>query len=147
MARRSLLLFVLVALAPAQSRAAGDREFMAKLVARTFFRGLLSGNIEGVLPVCDRRVNLDGQWVTGAEALGTHLRTAAKRARDLGIRLRQVQVMSYREAVRRFGPPPARLRGAVGPGRMVALARFQTLGAVAVLRRVGPFWKVAALTD
>ncbi len=145
-ARAVLLALSLLALSP-PAAAQGDREFMAKLVARTFFRGLLSGNVEGVLPVCDKRVNLDGEWVKGTDALLARLKAVAARARELGVQLRRVEVMSYREAVKRFGPAPARLKGALGPGRMVALARFRSLGAVAVLRRIGPFWKIVAVTD
>lgn len=132
--------------APASAQT-GDREFMARLVARTFFRGLIAGGTASIVPLCARRLNLEGQWVSGREAIGERLKAMARRAREQGLQLRRIEVISYREAVRRFGPPPERLRGAVGPGRMVALARLNRLGAVAVLQRAGAFWKVAALTD
>jgi hypothetical protein len=71
----------------------------------------------------------------------------AVHAREHGVKLKRVTILSHGQVVRRFGPPPARLRGASGPGRLVALARFNTAGAVAVLGRVGAFWKVVAVTD
>lgn len=140
-----LVALVLVVAGPAA--ADNDREFMAQLVARTFFRSVLEGGGESVLPLCAPRVNLDGEWVKGREALTPRLRQMGQRAREQGLQLRKVVVVSYREAVRRYGPPPARLRGAVGPGKLVALARFNLRGAVAILGRVGAFWKVVAVTD
>jgi len=150
---RSLLLLAVLAvlsvsvLAPPRPAAAGDREFMAKLVAQTFFRALLEGTVETALPLCSKRVNLDGTWVEVPGVLERRLRAMSVHAREQGVRLTRVTVLPHGVVVRRFGPPPARLRGATGPGRLVALARFNTAGAVAVLRRTGAFWKVVAVTD
>jgi len=146
MGRTLLASLLLLAAVPARAEQ-GDRVFMAQLVGRTFFRGLLAGNVESLLPLCAEQVSLDGEVVKGREALLPRLKAMATRARELGIQLRRVEVLSYQEVVRRFGPPPERLRRSVGPGQLVVLARFSSLGAVAVLRRVGPFWKITAISD
>lgn len=146
MGRTLVASLLLLAAVPARAQQ-GDREFMAQLVARTFFRGLLDNNVEALLPLCAEQVSLDGEAVKGRDALRPRLQAMATRARELGIQLRRVEVLSYQEVVRRFGPPPERLRRAVGPGQLVALARFSSLGAVAVLRRAGAFWKISAISD
>jgi hypothetical protein len=129
--------------------AQGDKErvFMPELVARTLFRGLLEGTPAVVMPLCAEKVNLDGEWVSDKQELGRRFAAISRRAREQGLQLRQITVLSYAEAVRRFGPPPARLRDVARPGTQIALARLSALGAVVILRRVGPFWKVAGLTD
>ena len=146
MSRPLTATLLLLAVVPARAEP-GDREFMAQLVSRTFFRGLLANNVESLLPLCAEQVSLDGEVVKGREALRPRLQAMATRARELGIQLRRVEVLSYGEVVRRFGPPPERLRRSAGPGQLVALARFSSLGAVAVLRRVGAFWKISAISD
>ena len=138
---------VALCMQPSRVTADGDREFMAKLVAQTFFRGLLEGSILSVVPLCAKRVNLDGHWVQDHKELEKRLRTIGIHAREHGVKLRRVVILDYGTVTRRFGRPPARLRGAAGPGKLIALVRFNTVGAVAVLGRVGAFWKVVALTD
>lgn len=120
--------------------------YLAELVARSFFRGLLEGGPEALLPLCAPEVNLDGERVGGA-ALAERLRELATRARSKGLRLRKLQVLSAEEAIRRFGRAPERLRGAVIPGRAVVLARLNHAGVVAVLARGPGYWRVIALTD
>jgi hypothetical protein len=131
--------------------AQGDKEkervFMPELVARTLFRGLLEGTPAVVMPLCADKVSLDGEWVSDKQELQQRFTAMGRRAREQGLRLRQITVLSYTEAVRRFGPPPARLKDVARPGTQIALARLSALGAVVILRRVGPFWKVAGLTD
>jgi hypothetical protein len=124
-----------------------SRDFMVKLVSRGFFRALIEGETETLLPLCAERVNLDGQVVRSREALKKRFQQMSRRARRLGIRLKKIQVISYAEAVERFGAPPRRLQSEVRPNTMVALARFNSRGAVAVLKRSGTFWRVVALTD
>lgn len=141
-------MLLLLLLLPAGPAAAGeDDAFMARLVARSFFRGLVEGDLPTLAPLCARRVNFDGQVVKGAAAIRRRLEALVTRARERGLRLKKVQLLTYREAVRRFGPPPARIAVTPGRGTMVALAAFQRGGAVAVLGRVGRFWRVLALTD
>jgi hypothetical protein len=120
--------------------------YLAELVARSFFRGLLEGQVDTLLPLCAAEVNLDGERLRGA-ALATRLRELSARARQKGLRLRKLVVLSAEEALRRYGKPPARLRGSVTPGRAVALARFNHAGAAAILARGPGFWRVIALTD
>lgn len=129
------------------SHAQPNRDFMVKLVSRSFFRALLEGEMEAVLPLCAERVNLDGQLIRSKEALKKRFTQISRRTRQLGIRLRKIQVISYAEAVERFGAPPQRLKPEVRPGTMVALARFNSRGAVAILKRSGTFWKIVALSD
>lgn len=134
----------LVTAAPAL---AGDVDFMATLVARSFFQGLLTGQPSAIFPLCGKQVSFDGEIIKKPGALKKKLRELNSRARRRGLKLEKLLVIPYREAVRRYGPPPARLRGSVGRGKVVALARFNHLGAVAILQRRGPFWKVIAITD
>jgi len=131
--------------APAASAAPRDA-YLAELVARSFFRGLLEGQTETLLPLCAPEVNLDGVRVAGA-ALGERLRALSLRARQKALRLRKLVVLSSEEAIRRYGKPPERLRGSVLPGRAVVLARLNQAGVVAVLARGPGYWRVIALTD
>ena len=141
----SLVLCLSLCLFP--TRAGAEVDFMAKLVARSFFQTLLSGEITAVLPLCAKEVSFDGQRVSGVDAISARLRSINKRARQHGLRLVRLKLLSWTEAVKRYGPPPARL-GLRGRGRrVVALARFNTLGAAAILERAGPLWKVTAITD
>jgi hypothetical protein len=130
-----------------RSSAAGDDAFMARLVARSFFGGIIGGEVGSVLPLCGSRFSFDGDMATDVKQIRQRLGRVNARARQLGLQLRKVIVLGYREAVERYGPPPARLRNVLRPGCMVALARFNMRGAVAVLERQGAFWKVVALTD
>ncbi len=127
-------------LLPAAAHAAGP-DFTAELVARTFFRGLLEGRPGTVLPLCGSEVNLDGRRLRDRAELQQALEALSARARQRGLRLRLLVLLDAREAVRR------RIRGSFGPDRLVALARFSQLGAVALLRREDGFWRVTALTD
>jgi hypothetical protein len=141
----ALPVLLVFSLCPAQSNAEVD--FMAKLVARSFFQTLLSGEITSLLPLCAKEVNFDGRRVKGVAPISVRLRAMNKRARQHGLRLTRLTLLTWTEAVKRYGPPPARL-GLRGRGRrVVALARFNTLGAAAILERVGPLWKVTAITD
>lgn len=143
-----LLVWLLLLTSSAPIHADNDREFMAQLVARTFFHALLDGaDAKAALPLCAARVNLDGLWVENREELARHLERMSLRARQHGLRLKKIVILSHAEAVRRYGPPPDRLRGAAGPTRLVALARFNVQGAVAILGRTGAFWKIVAITD
>jgi hypothetical protein len=131
----------------ATGSAAGLEDNVAELVARGFFHALLEGQPGSALPLCADEVNFDGLKLRGPDALRKQLAAMSARARSLGLRLTRVVLMAAPEAVKRFGPPPARLARAVGPGSMIALARLSTGGAVAVLRKQGGFWRVTALTD
>jgi hypothetical protein len=138
-----LALLLATMVVPARADAA---DYMAELVARTFFRGLLEGQPAPLAALCAREVNFDGVRLRGA-AIGERLRELAARARRKQLRLRKLEVISVAAALERYGKPPARLRRELVPGRAVALARFNVLGAAAVLARVGGFWRVIALTD
>jgi hypothetical protein len=139
------LLLGVEALAVAAPAAPRDA-YLAELVARSFFRGLLESGSGSLLPLCAPEVNLDGERLRG-EALTARLRELSSRARSQGLRLRKLQVLSAEEAIRRHGKPPDRLRGVVLPGRAVVLARLNHGGVVAVLARGPGFWRVIALTD
>jgi len=144
-----LLCAALAAAIPASevavARRGGDR-FMAELVARSFFRALLAGDVKALLPLCAKRVNLDGRWVEQPR-LSAELLRLTERARSTALKLRRVKLVSYAEMVKRHGPPPKRLAGAVSRRDMIALARFNRLGALAVLTKQGRFWRVAMLSD
>lgn len=138
---------VIAALIWLPTRGAAETDFMATLVTRSFFRGLLEGEVATVLPLCADRMSFDGQQVHGKQKIEQQLKQINQRARSHAIHLRRIQVLTYSEAIRRYGPPPARLKDSIRPGCLLALARFNTLGAVAVLKRNGPFWRVIAITD
>jgi hypothetical protein len=146
---RRLFLAVLLAsgLGSRPAPAAGpSRDFMAELVARGFFRAIVDGEVPAALPLCGAEVNFDGTRARGA-AIERQLRQMAQRARARHLQLVKVVVLPAEEAVRRFGPPPTRMKGVAAAGRTVALARFNVLGAVAVLARQDGLWRVIALTD
>jgi hypothetical protein len=140
----TVLALLLLAIGPGRVRAA---DFTAEMVARTFFHGLLEGRPEAALQLCAAEVNLDGQRVRDRGELQRALGAISTRARSRSLSLRQLLLLEPGEALRRYGPPPRRLGDALRPGRLVALARFGSLGAAAVLRREGGFWRVTALTD
>lgn len=141
-------LLVSTVLLPALTASADkDDRFMARLVARSFFRALQDEEVPALLPLCASRVSFDGRWVSGTEALRTALASLAARAKEQRLRLRQVEVLTYAEAVKRFGPPPARLKDAIRPGQMIALGAFQRGGLVAALAKSGPFYRITALSD
>ena len=150
---RALLSSLLVLLAPSAAIAApptpgaASTDFMAELVARGFFRAVLERDVPAALPLCADEVSFDGQRVRGKANLERQLLQLAQRARSRGLQLLKVVVLTPREAVRRYGPPPARMRRSLPSGSMVALARFNHLGAVVVLGRQGGFWRVTGLTD
>ena len=141
------LALLLLTQLPAVAAPAAVTDFTAELVARSFLRSLLDGRPAGALPLCGAEVNLDGRKLRDRTELQQALETVSSRARRRGLRLRQLLILDGAEAVRRFGQPPRRLRGSVGPGSLVALARLSQLGAAVVLRREGGFWRVTALTD
>jgi hypothetical protein len=144
---RTLIVALVIALCPALASAAEPKgDFMAELVARGFFRAIVDGEVASALPLCGSEVNFDGVRARGA-AIERQLRQMATRARAHNLQLVKIVVLSAQEAVQRFGPPPARIKGAVAAGRTVALARFNVLGAVAVLAKQNGLWRVIALTD
>lgn len=139
------LLVGLLAASPVRAQARVD--FMADLVARGFFRGLVAGKLGALEPLCSRQVNFDGRLVKGQARVKKKLQALIVRAKRHQLKLRRIVLMPYEDAVKRFGPPPARLKQSVGRGKVVALAAFGRGGAVAVLGREGRFWRVVALTD
>ena len=143
----TLSALVLLLASPFASAQAKKVDFMADLVARGFFRGLVGGQAASLEPLCSKRVSFDGRWVSGGKALSRELKKLVRRARRQQLKLRRIVLLPYDEAVKRFGPPPARLKGAGGRGRVVALAAFQRGGAAIILAREGRFWRVVALTD
>ncbi len=122
-------------------------DFMADLVARGFFRALVKGDAAALMPLCSEQVSFDGRLVRGKKGLAAALGALTRRARIHKLKLRKVVLMPYAEAVKRFGPPPVRLRGAAKAGRVVALGAFERGGAALILAREGRFWRVVALTD
>jgi hypothetical protein len=142
-----LLAALLVLLAPGAVGAPPSADFMAELVARSFFRAVLERDVAAALPLCADEVSFDGRRVRGKAELEKQLLQLAQRARARGLQLIKIVVLMAPEAVRRYGPPPARMRRSLPSGAMVALARFNHLGAVAVLQRQGGFWRVTALSD
>lgn len=123
------------------------RHFLAELVATSFFRGLVDGRLAAIAPLCARRVSFDGRWIEGRLAQERQLQQVIQRARRTGLKLRGVWVLTQDEMVARFGAAPARLQAALRPGDLIALARFDRLGAVAALRREGRFYRVHLLSD
>lgn len=133
--------------AASQPRARDSDRFMALLVARSFFRALLSGNVDAALPLCARRVSFEGAQVQGTKQLRARLLKMAGRARAGGLKLKKVELLHLERMVERFGPPPARLKRSISPRDLIALARFNKQGALAVLRRDGRFWRISVLSD
>ena len=124
----------------------GDRVFLAELVAQSFFRGLLDGRLKAIMPLCAKRVRFEGRWVERA-ALRHELSILISRAHRHALKLRALVILDLAEMIRRFGPPPKRLRIALRRGDLIALARFNHLGVVAALRREGDFYRIHLLTD
>lgn len=138
----SLLFFSLSANAFAE-----NDDFMAQLVGQSFFRALFAGSLESLTPLCASSINFDGQIISGKEAIDRRLQQLIKQVRNNRLQLKKITILSYKEMIQRFGPPPIRLRSSIGPGRIIALGKFNTLGAIAVLKRQGHFWRVIALSD
>jgi hypothetical protein len=120
---------------------------MAQLVAKSFFRSLLAGDRDALRPLCAPAVSFDGETIRGEAAIARKLDELSARARRRKLQLRRVMLLDAATMKRHYGPPPARIKSAVRAGTMIALARFDQLGAVAVLARRGRFWRVVALTD
>lgn len=148
MSRRLTVWLALASLLiPAGLAAAPQPDFMAQLVARSFFRGVVEGEVAVLAPLCANQVNFDGTLIKGTKAVRQQLAAMIKRARRQGLKLHKLLLLSYKEAVRQFGPPPARIARFIGPRDLIAVAAFQRSGAVAVLTRNGSFWRITALTD
>lgn len=145
--RGRVALLLAVFAVPRPEAAAEPADVTAELVARSFFGGLLSGQTASLVPLCAREVSFDGEWVRDETALRAKLEQMSTRARQRGLRLKLVQVMPVDEAVRRYGPPPRRLRPSLARASRVALARFNVRGAVALLRLESGFWRLIAITD
>lgn len=143
----AIVALVCLLASPVVSAQAKKVDFMADLVARGFFRGLVGGEATSLEPLCSSRVSFDGRWVRQGKALSQELKKLVRRARRQQLKLRRIVLMPYEDAVKRFGPAPARLKDVGGRGRVVALAAFQRGGAVLILAREGRFWRVVALTD
>src|SRR5512143_2925060 len=77
-------------------------DFMAELVARSFFRAVLEGDVAAALPLCADEVSFDGQRVRGKASLEKQLQQLAQRARARGLQLLKIVVIPSREAVRRY---------------------------------------------
>ncbi|MCA9668530.1 MAG: hypothetical protein KC503_23220 [Myxococcales bacterium] len=121
---------------------------MARLVARGFFRALVAGDVETMLPMCASDVDLDGRVVRRGKGLRAALQALVARARARQLSLSWIRVLDHRQMLARFGPAPARIARVVRSGRRYALARFaHNAGAIAVLAKVGRFYRVVALTD
>lgn len=144
-----VLLACLVLLATFPRAAGGQArpDFVAELVARSFVRALLEGDAPTALGLCAERVSMDGEWAQGRAAIEAQILAMQGRVRTFGLKLQHLAVLPHAEVVRRFGPPPERLRGVAGPGRLVALARLNTLGVAIILGRAGGLWKVVGLSD
>jgi hypothetical protein len=127
---------------------AADEQYMVELVARSFIRGVLAGDVQSLLPLCSAEVSLDGQPAKGAGALTEALGRLVKRARENELKLEHLVVWPVAVALQRFGPPPRRMQAVIKPGRWVALAAFkQATGVVLILARERGFWRVVGLTD
>ncbi len=116
-------------------------------MARSFFNALLGGDSAAALPLCAAKVDFDGELLSGQGEIGARIRQLTRRARQRRLRLRRLVVLDAGDMRRRFGPPPARIASSARRGRYFALARFNRLGAVAVLAKRGRFYRVVALTD
>ncbi len=127
--------------------AQSSSKFMAKLVARSFFHGLFEGDIDSTLPLFGKVVNFDGELLKDPQSIRQRLESIKQRVQSQGLRLRQIEVLSLPEAIRRFGPPPRRLKQSLRPRCLIAMARLNTLGVVAILQREGSFYKIVGLTD
>jgi hypothetical protein len=147
---RSTLLVLLFLPAQSDARRSAelpDDRFLVRLVAQSFFRSILEGNVKAASPLCDVRVNFDGILVQGHEAVEQRLRTVAARAKRFQLHLQQVVLLSQAEMQQRYGPAPKRLRDVAKKGVYVALARFDRGGAVAMFARRNRFWRMVGLSD
>ena len=64
------------------------------------------------------------------------------------VRPEVIRVLTYQEMVARFGPPPARLKGSLKRGDVIALVVFaRGGGAIVGLRQRVGLWRVTLLTD
>lgn len=144
------LFFCFALLSPSSAfagKAVGKERFMAQMVATSFVRAVIGGQIDTAVPLCAPRVSFDGRWVEGEKPLRAALSRVIARARRVRLRLRTVEVLSHAEMVGRYGPAPSRLKGAIGKSDLFALALFGRLGMVVGLERQGRLFRVKLLSD
>jgi len=138
-----VLLALLVALAP--SRATNEPDYVATLVGRAFLRAVAERDVDRAANLCGPSVNFDG-----IEASGRDVRRYLARMTDRlpqGYTFKTVRVLSYHEAVLRFGPPPTRLHTTKQTTAVVVFGRLPKLGLIAILNKQRGRWRVVALTD
>lgn len=119
----------------------------APLVAQGFVIALFEGDLGTAVSLAAPPFSFDGAVVADGPALRAELERLVSSGRLRGRRVLRVQSFAAPEAVRRFGEPPGRLRGLVGPRDVVALVRLDRGGIVAFLRKVATFWRVVGVTD
>ncbi len=136
----------LTALPPGPRPKAKRPDYIAVLVARSFLRALEERDSKQSVTLCADSVNFDGQVVSGATKVETHMKDLVKRF-PAGYRFRTVFFLSYRDAIKRFGPPPRRLMPSRLKGSVVAFGRLEHKGLVVFVTKVKGRWRVIALSD
>lgn len=136
-----------VALAPFAALADPPVDPTAGLVAQGFVVALLGGDVGTAEGLAAAPFSFDGTVTADAAALHAALVELAEGNRLRGRRFLRIEAMSAEEAVRRFGPAPARVRALAAPRTVVALVRLSRGGIVLFVHRVGSFWRVVGVTD
>lgn len=130
------------------SLALAEKAEMAERVGRSFFEAILAGNTQVALRLSGRRVNFDGHLTQNIDEIKAQYRKMSERAVALGLRLKSVQTLDKNQMLKKYGPPPKRIRGETSnQNAQFVLARFNRKGAVAILAKQGIFWRVVAITD
>ncbi|MCB9556361.1 MAG: hypothetical protein H6707_09685 [Deltaproteobacteria bacterium] len=119
---------------------------LAKLVTQRFIDAIITGDIEEAAALCARPINFDGEEALGGNVRDT-LQAMHRRARTQRIVVKRVIVLSAKEAVKRFGKPPARIAQSITRHSLIAFARLNRLGLVVVLEPRSGFYRVVALSD
>ncbi len=136
-------LALLVALAP--SGTSHEPDYVATLVGRAFLRAVAERDVSRAKRLCASAVNFDGIKASG-QTVHRLLKQMTSRMPE-GYQFKAVRVLSYRDAVTRFGRPPARIRIAKPATAVVIFGRLPKLGLIAILNKQRGRWRVVALTD
>ena len=147
MLTRLAALTVLLCAAPSDGLRDSSRiPFGASLTARSAFDALMRGDSGVLTRLSAKELSADGTVLRGA-GITEAWEGMIGRLRRLGLQLRRLVLLDHREMLRRFGKPPQRLRAIARPGRYYALARFNRLGAIAILARQSGTWRIIGISD
>ncbi len=121
-------------------------DYVAVLVSRTFLRAIAEGDLKQAVSLCGPTVDFDGHTASNPTTIQKRIADLIHRFPD-GYRFRTVVMMSYKQAVERFGPPPQRLNPSSLKGSVVAFGRLPYKGLVLFVSKRSGRWRVVAMSD